>query len=323
MPYNDVISRTDADALIPVEQSNEILKALPEKSAVMSNARRLPNMSTKTHTQPVLSTLPTGYFVNADTGLKQTTDVTWAKKTITAEELAVIVPIPEAVLDDSQYPIWDEVKPLIVEEFGRIVDRAMLLGENKPASWPTDILAGAVAASQTVDLSTVEADSDDIFDALLGTSGTLSLLEADGYAANGHIAAMSMKAKLRGLRDSNGQPIFMRSLTNGQNAQGATRYELDGEPLQFPKNGSMDAAQALMFSGDWTQLVWTVRQDITWKIFSEGVIQDESGTIIYNLMQQDMVALRAVFRIGFQIANPINRLNSNDSTRYPFAVLVP
>lgn len=36
-----------------------------------------------------------------------------------------------------------------------------------------------------------------------------------------------------------------------------------------------------------------------------------------------MVALRVFFRAGWQIANPVNRVNSNNETRYPFAVLKP
>jgi hypothetical protein len=36
-----------------------------------------------------------------------------------------------------------------------------------------------------------------------------------------------------------------------------------------------------------------------------------------------MVALRAMVRLGWQVPNPINRLNTNAVTRYPFAVLVP
>jgi hypothetical protein len=58
-------------------------------------------------------------------------------------------------------------------------------------------------------------------------------------------------------------------------------------------------------------------------VFTEGVINDAAGNIIYNLMQQDLVALRVVFRLGFQIANPINRVNETAATRYPFAVLIP
>jgi len=48
---------------------------------------------------------------------------------------------------------------------------------------------------------------------------------------------------------------------------------------------------------------------------------DGAGNIIYNLAQQDMVALRAVMRLGFALPNPINRMNPTAATRYPFAVL--
>ena len=78
-----------------------------------------------------------------------------------------------------------------------------------------------------------------------------------------------------------------------------------------------------MFSGDWSQLVFSIRQDITYKILDQAVIQDGAGNIVFNLAQQDMVALRCVMRCGWALPNPTNRVNTNDSTRYPFAVLLP
>ena len=78
------------------------------QSAVLSRGRRLANMSSRTYRMPVLDMLPLAYFVNGDTGQKKTTKMAWDKKLITAEEIAVIVPIPEAVLDDSNYDIWGE-----------------------------------------------------------------------------------------------------------------------------------------------------------------------------------------------------------------------
>jgi HK97 family phage major capsid protein len=204
------------------------------------------------------------------------------------------------------------VYPEIRTAFGKAIDQAVLFGTNKPTSWPTAILTDAAAKSNTVALGSVGTDLyDDLFDA----SGVFGLVEADGYAVTGSVADITMKARLRGLRDANGQPIFMRT------PQDATPYELDGTPLTFPMNGSMNVASAHLFAGDWRQLVYAIRQDITFKVFTEGVIQDAAGSIVYNLMQQDLVALRCVFRLGFQIANPVNRINSSD--QYPFAVLVP
>ena len=143
------------------------------------------------------------------------------------------------------------------------------------------------------------------------------LVEADGYAVNGVVAHPSVKGLLRNLRDADGNPIFKTSM------QDATRYELDGAPLYFPTDGSMVAASALMFVGDWTQLVYSIRTDISYKVLDQAVIQDNAGTIIYNLAQQDMVALRAVMRLGFALPNPINAMNATAATRCAFAALVP
>ena len=52
------------------------------------------------------------------------------------------------------------------------------------------------------------------------------------------------------------------------------------------------------------------------------MIQDNAGNIIYNLAQQDMVAMRVTFRAGWQIANILNYDNQNDTTRYPVASLL-
>jgi len=326
MAYNNIISRTDAAALIPEDVSREIIKTVPQQSAVMSLARRLPNMSRGQKRLPVMSALPVAYFVTGDTGMKQTSEVNWDDKYIDAEELAVIIPIPEAVLDDTDYDIWGEIRPSIEEAFGKAFDAAVLHGTNAPSSWPSDIATAAAAASHSVDLSTQVAAGEDLYDVLLGESGVISLIEADGFMANGHVAALSMRGKLRGVREkvydgsstaNLGMPIFTRSMQDGN------RYELDGSPIYFPKNGSINASSVLQFSGDWSQLVYSMRQDITYKILTEAVIQDGAGNIVYNLAQQDMIALRAVMRLGWQLPNPINRVNETEATRYPFSILVP
>lgn len=313
MSYNNLIDRTGAQSLIPEEVTREIIQAVPQASAVMRRARRLPNMSRKQLRMPVLSGLITASFVNGDTGLKQTSEVSWEDVFVTAEELAVIVPIPESVLNDVDYDIWGEVQPRIIEAFGIAFDQAVLYGTNAPSSWPDDIVTAATAASQAITLGT----GTDLYDDLLGESGVVAKVEEDGFMVNGHIAALSMRAKLRGLRDANGNPIFNRV------TQAATMYELDGAPIDFPLNGAIIPATALQFAGDWSQLVYSIRQDITYKLLTEAVIQDGSGNIVHNLAQQDMVALRAVMRLGWALPNPINQVNTNDSTRYPFAVLLP
>jgi hypothetical protein len=71
--------------------------------------------------------------------------------------------------------------------------------------------------------------------------------------------------------------------------------------------------------GDWSQFVVGVRQDITMKILTEAVIQDNTGAIVYNLAQQDMTAIRLTFRVGWQVSNTINNDQPTEASRYPVA----
>lgn len=308
---NDVqiIDRTGAEALIPEDKAKEIIQGAVEQSAVLSVGRRLADMTSAQSKLPVLDSLPIAYFVNGDTGAKKTTAQAWDKKVIYAEEVAVIVPIPEAVLDDSDYDIWGEVKPRIQEAFGKVIDGAILFGTNKPTNWREGLVPSAQTAGATVNTTA------DLYTDLLGENGVISKVEESGFFVNGHVADISLRAKLRGLKDGNDRPLFLNSM------QQAGNYSLDGSSIFFPRNGAFDKAQALLISGDFSQLVYSIRKDITFKLFTEGVVQNTDGTIAYNLMQNDMVALRAVMRLGWEIPNPINGLKANKAQRFPFAVL--
>ncbi len=307
----NVVTRNDADALIPEQISKEIIQSATQSSAVLQLGRKLPNMTSNKTSMPVLDMLPVAYFVSGEPGTKQTTKQAWANKYIYAEEIAVIVPIPEAVLDDADYDLWAEIKPRIAEAFGAKIDGAILFGAEKPTTWRDDIVTTAKAAGAKTTITS------DLYTDIMAENGVIANVETSGYLPTGAIADVTMRAKLRGLRDNNGVPLFKNDM------QGATNYALDGNPMYFPTNGAYDATKALMISGDFSQLVYSIRQDITYKIFTEGVIQDPSTKeIVYNLMQNDMVALRAVMRLGWELPNPVNRLKTDKGKRCPFSILV-
>jgi HK97 family phage major capsid protein len=151
--YNNILSRTNVQSLIPEVVSNDILGGLTNQSAALSALFRQVRMATNQTRMPVLSALPTAYFVNGDTGLKQTTEVAWANKFLNVEELAAIVPIPEAVLDDAQFDVWGSVRPLLTDAIARVIDAAVFFGTNKPASWAGAIVTDATTAGNVVNRS--------------------------------------------------------------------------------------------------------------------------------------------------------------------------
>ena len=306
-----MISRTNAEALIPIETSTEIIKNIPHASAALSLFKQLPNMCAKQKTLPIASTLPTAYFLNSDTDMKKTTNAEWDKLTLTAEEIAVIVPIPEAVFEDSQYSLWNEIQPQIIEAFGVAIDEAVFFGVNKPTSYPEAIVTEAIKKGNTVAIGTNE----DIAGDIIGENGVMSKVEECGFKVTGFYADNKLEAKFRNLRDKNNQLLYAPGLTSEM------PVSLVGRPLKYDETGIFDSSKAVLIAGDFSKAVYSIRQDITYKVLDQAIIQNTDGSIAYNLAQQDMVALRCVMRLGVQVANPVSRKGGEN--RYPFAVLTP
>ena len=197
-----------------------------------------------------------------------------------------------------------------MEAFGKVIDAAIFFSVNKPTSWENGIVTSAISKGNVITRSNVSDIVQDI-NLLMGK------VEEDGFDVTGFAGDISNKSSLRGLRDQNGGLLFQPSLTAD------TPSTLYAQPINYVKNSSWDKTQALLVGGDFSQAVYAIRQDMTYKILDQAVISDGDGRIIYNLAQQDMVALRCVMRLGWQLPNPVTALNPDGTTRYPFAVLAP
>lgn len=305
--FAEMVGRTNVP--IPETVSQEIIKELPQASVALTRMKKA-RMSTKTAKQPVLSVLPDAYWLSGDTALKQTTHAEWTNLMITAEELAVLAPVPNAVIDDTSLDVWGELRPLLVEAIGKKVDQATLFGVDKPASFPTAVVPGAIAAGNFVETNAAGDIPQHI--ALIAQK-----VEEDGFSVDGFAAKPGLQWQLIGLRAEDGHPLYTPALSPGQPSG------LYGFPLNEVKNGAWDSSVVSLIAADWTKFVVGVRQDMTFDLFDQMVISDADGKVIFNAAQQDSKVLRLVFRCGFQIANPLTRVNPNNSTRYPAGVYVP
>lgn len=309
--YNQLIERGDSpDPLVPEPIVGQIIAELPKASAVLSRVPRTIPLASSINRVPVLDVLPVAYFVTGDTGLKQTSRAQWKNLFLNVEEIAVLIPVPDAYLDDSQFPIWDSVRPLLVEAIGLTVDGATIFGVDKPASWPSDIVTAATAAGNAVPEGTTDDLASDV--AELGIT-----LADEGFGVNGFMSKPGFTWRLNQLRSTTGEPIYQPNL------QGAPGGQLYGYGLGEVMNGSWDASEASLIAGDFSKLLVGIRRDITFTAHTDGVISDADGAVVFNAMQQDSTIFRAVFRLAVAVANPVTRLQSTEADRYPFAVLTP
>lgn len=302
MAVSKGIDKTNVEALIETQVANEIFEGVVRESKALSMFKRLPNMTSDKTKLRVLDSLPIAYFVDESTnnGRKNLTKMAWDKKYINAAELAVIVPIKENVLNDTSIDIWAEVKPRIVEAFGKKIDNAIFNGTDKPADWRAGLIPSIVTAgAEVTEGNNLYSDINDV----------MTKVEESGYNVTGLLGGVGLKGKFRMLTDTTGQPI--------------KGTEIDSLPKAFLDNGAWDKTKSVLVAGDFSQAVYAIRQDVTYKVLTEAVIQDPStGDILYNLAQDDMVALRVVMRLGWEIPNPVNALNET-ATRFPFANLKP
>lgn len=338
----------DAWPLIPEEVSKEIQGGVVEDSAVLTMLTRMPNMSSRTQRMPVLATLGNAEFtgnttsddlvVGADQqiddarmlaltgnpfgvgdpgevpnelmpGLKNTLQMAWENVYIVAEPIAIMLPVPDDVLDDSEYPIWDAIRPRVIEAFGRRIDEAGIWGIRRPITWPSGIVPTAINRGQVVQSGTGADLGIDI-------SNLMGILETQGYEPSGFMGATALKAQLRNLRDGNNFPIF----ANG-NLQQNVPDSIFGLPIEYTKNASFQANIASMICGAMGEAKYAIRSDMSWYIAKEGIISDENGKVILNALQQDCKIMRVVMRLGWAVPNPIHALRP-DRGGYPFSVML-
>ena len=277
----------DASGIIPPSVASDIISIAGSKSGVLSLARTVP-MPTGVSQMPVQTTVPVASFVTGPGGRKPFTDLAFGMETMTAEEVAAVVAIPQAYLDDTSINLWNFIKPQLGDALSLAVDNAVLFGTGAPATWPV----GGIASDTYSTLIPAGSDPLDTVNTAMGE------VEAQGLPVTGHDADLAVKAALRGVRDNNGALLLGPS----QIANAGQANDLYGVPVvwgQYP-----NAATINFFTGDWDALTIGVRQDIRYDIDSSGVIADAAGKVLVSAFQDDTVLMRVYARYGCLIVKP-------------------
>ena len=297
------INRADLSTLIEEEYSHDLLTTAAEASTVLQ-AFPTVNMGTKLTHLPVLATLPEAKWVTeaADaTGVKPTSAVTWADKTLVAEEVAVIIPVHEDVVADATVDILQEITNAAGTAIARKLDEAVLFGIDKPATWTSaDLLAASVAAGQTVPVVEGAANADDLWGAITQVAG---MVAQAGFNPSTLITGLVLRYTLANLRDANGNLAFSQDALNGFDTY-------------FNRNGAWDPLAAVAFVADPSRVRIGVRQDITVKFLDQATV----GTV--NLAERDMVALRFKARYAYVLGTQVTP-SSDGVAKTPVGAVTP
>jgi hypothetical protein len=314
VPYENIIDRSGAVALMPEDVSMKLLKEVSNASLVLTAFMDVPMVRGQTRT-PVVSALPVSYFTGGDTGIGQTTQMDWKNKYINAETLETIVPIPEAVVEDVDGDIWERIEPAVKKSVARTFDAAVIFGTGAPETWAESIVGSAKSAGNEAKIGTATAAEGGLAGDI---DAVLEKLEEDGFDYDYAAAYVGLKSKIRKARNTLGDQLadFSADRAGGFSS-------LYDQPLVFPARGlwptGSGEAAAIVFERE--QFAVGLRTDFDTKILDQGVITDSEGKIIYNLPMQDMIALRIRFRCGWQVSNQVTYDQPTEADRYPAGVL--
>ena len=320
---------TNSSVVLPVEYGREIIRGLIGRSKALELGRRLPDMRGKTYKLNVNANLPVAGWVKNSQGVvnsnaegseinrKPVSSYAFQGVDLTAEELAVIVPISENTLADVEdfgIELAAELQEQVIGAFQEAIDSAVFFGVGAPWTGYTGLVAEATSAGATVSWNGTSGTS--FYEAI---SDAMEYVENSGYIPNAILGGPSLNS------------AFRNSITNlGVNV--ADQGQIGALPRHIDLTGGFNQSSAFAIVGDFRYLVYSFREEMAMKLLTESTIYDPvSGSVLYALAQQDMVALRFTMRLGFALPNPVNRVSgtlssdgkyiSKGAKAYPFAVI--
>lgn len=266
---------------VPTEQAAGIMKDVARGSSILRLSKVEPMKSDKKKFS-IMTDGPGAYWVG-ETERIQTSTAQWIFPEMEAKKLGVIIPVTKEKLNDPTINVFGELRPAIAEAFYKAIDAACLFGTNSPFTKSILSVADGID-NEIVDGTAASLDLD--------VSDLMALIEDGGLDVNGFTAHYGIKNRLRKLRDSNGNQLFVN---------GVDQKEFYNNPIEFVRNGAWDKTKAELIAGNWNYSLVGIRAGIEYEILKEATLHTVTmgdGKPL-ALAEQDMVAIKATMRIGF------------------------
>lgn len=294
----EVLQRSNGGSLLPITVANNIIEKVATESAFLKLMNRQPDARSYQQRVPVMTTAPKAKWLANDIDKKHTSTPTFSDDSMYMEEVAVIIPVSEALIDDADpSDLWGVIEKAGVSSIAEAIDNAIGFGVGKPTTFPDGIVDQAISVGNTV------TSTGDFYKDVLAEGGVFSKVEQGNYDVNGVIGANTLKSMIRGATTTTGSLYFQSG-------------NIDGIPTNF--SATWDNKKALLIAGDWEMATYAIRKDVTYKVLDQATLTLEDGTL-FNLAERDCKALRIVMRLGWFLANPATGVDN----RFPFAILTP
>lgn len=236
------------DQWIPVEYSPDVIQRVQQNSAVIRWGQNIP-MGTESRSTPrsggvQMAGIAKGGTYGADTSTIN--DAVW----LYVQKFGSAVPIAEEDLNDSLADIVNAKTKDAATSFAKLFDNACLAVSAAKGTSGNAFDSAYYTLTQSDSDTGYTANSNIVQSASGGPTyddfrNTLSLLEAQDYFAPEDIVVIAhpiFANILRGVKDSQGRPIFNES-SNGTAGGGASgNLEVFGYPLQWSRGARLSAA---------------------------------------------------------------------------------
>lgn len=302
-------SGADAGFLIPEPLANEVIRL---ESVGYGKARQLfaYNLLTQGNTKRVTALGSTLSVFWVDEGEKKpSSQPSFSIVTLALKKLVTIVPMTEESVEDAGVDLTGLVAQLIREAIDKEVDLQFFMGDG--TVWTGIFKDTSIPA---VELAENEDGAD------VRPEDIIALADQTPLGVNGrYLMHRTWLSRIRTLRqndDNTGEYIY-NPLGGGEfgTLNGWPVELLEAAPTYTETLGTTTANLPIMMFGDFKRgVAYGEKSEVRLKMLDQATITDTDGETVINLAEQDMIALRAVQRVGFKVTLPtaMRRLVTGD-----------
>lgn len=264
---------------IPKEYGMAILKEVMANSLMMQLAQYEEMTKPEKEFDVFLGGL--GAFWVGEGQRIQTTKPKWAKATMKAKKLGVILPVSREYLHYKQADFFEAMKPYLAEALYKKFDAATILNVDNPFEQSVE---------QSAEDQKVEgALNVENFDALIAA------LNDNGFEPNAVISKIMNTSALRAMvRDENG--LKTRAYEHSAKT-------IDGVPVFNVNNDITEMKKGTLYAGDFSLARYGIPYNMNYELSTDATLTTITGEDDQplNLFEREMVALRVTMDVAFMI----------------------